>query len=84
MYMCSSCCSLANRVIPHLKTCLQCPAHRLKEACPQQDLIGNKELPYSQWLGKGRPGGTLRAAWANTQEEERENRQDWGETDEQI
>jgi hypothetical protein len=44
-------------------------AHRLKEACPQLDLIGNKELQYSKWLGKGRRGGTLGVAGAKMQKQ---------------
>ena len=27
--------------------------------CPQLALIGNKELPYSQWLGRGDGVGLL-------------------------
>ena len=49
---------------------LQCPAHRLKEACLQLDLIGNKELSDSQWLGKQRQSRVIRVALAKTHEEE--------------
>jgi hypothetical protein len=55
------------------KPCLQCPACRLKEACPQLDLIGNKELPYSQLLGKERLGGTLIVAGAKSRGGEKGN-----------
>lgn len=40
-------------VLAKIKTCLHCHSYR-KEAYPQLDLIGNKELPYSQWLCKQR------------------------------
>lgn len=66
--MCSGWCSLAICVTQI--SCLQCPASRLKEACLQLDLIGNKELSDSQWLGKQRQSRVIRVALAKTHEEE--------------
>jgi hypothetical protein len=40
-----------------------------KGPCPQLALIGNKELPYSQWLGK-ETDGTFRLQGQGTKEEE--------------
>jgi hypothetical protein len=60
---------------------LQQPKHSLKEACPQLALIGNKELSYSQWLGRGRQGGAFRCVWSRNWKKEAENAMIWREMD---
>jgi len=44
------------------------PKPRFRRPCPQLALIGNEELPYSQWAaGQGDGGGTFRLPVLRTQ-----------------